>query len=153
MIKFKSKKYPKKKSFFLVFQDYAWEIYLYLFSILMLILFYQLATHQNIFYSGILGVFAVTILGNIIAGIKMQRQVAEIVFYNQQFYIKSIYDVIFKRKPNFFPIPYANPRISNEGLSITYFDNIITIEREEWEDWGDIYQSFLQTNYWRSSSS
>lgn len=146
MIRVKSTNYPAGNPF-KIFQDYAWWYYMVLFSTLMLILFFQLARRGPILMPGVAGIFGTVVFSNVLAVVRMKKERAEIGFHEKHFFIRSVYQVLMRKEPAFFPLPYANPRISGDVLYITYFDNIVVLDKEEWEDWDEMLYYFGLRKY------
>ncbi len=147
MIRLRSIFYPGNKHQFNVFQEYAAPFYMTLFSILMLILFYQLARRAPILFPGTIGAFSVVILSNAFAIVNMKRKQAEMGFHEGHFYVRSVYDSLLKREPNFFPLPYSNPQLKGDRLYVTYFDRILCLNPYDWENWNDIMYFFGFKHY------
>lgn len=118
-----------------------------LFSTLMLIMFFQLARREPILVPGLIGVFGTVVFSNVLAVVRMKKEQAEIGFHEGHFYIRSVYQIIMKKDPVFFPLPYTNPRIKNETLYVTYFDNILELNKEEWEGWEEMLYYFGLRKY------
>lgn len=85
-------------------------------------------------------------IANIFAYSSMKKSYAQIFFVNNHFSLISVYDISFKEdnQGHVFPLVLANPRISADQntLSIHFNDQIITLNREDWDDF-DLIHNWL----------
>jgi len=142
MVTIKSTYFPRNSNPFRVFQEYAWRFYMGLFFALMLVLLYQLARRGVILWPGVIGVFATVVLANLFAIVRMRKDLAEIGFHEGHFYLRDVYQTTFGQKADFFPLPYANAQLRGDQLTVTYFDSIYILNRDEWEKWDDLLYYF-----------
>ena len=56
----------------------------------------------------------------------------------------SVYDIIYKKEPEPFPLIYTNAQLSADGdkISIHFHDQILTLRRENWEEFDLIWDYF-----------
>jgi len=150
MTNFKSKHYPKSSNGVLIMQEYAMQYYA---GINMLIILGVLLKLYGTYGSGSLLYFVLggevlaLVLGNVLAYGSMRRNYAELFFLKDHFSAISVYDMLFSqdKEPTAFPLVYANAHMDSEEkkLSFTFNDQIITLRKENWEEFDLIYNYFI----------
>ena len=83
-------------------------------------------------------------LGNLFAYGKLRRSIAEILFVDDHFSLISVYDLVNEKKPNAFPLIYANPSmLSEDVISIHFNDQVINLKRANWGEEFDLLCDYL----------
>lgn len=143
---FKSIHYPKELHPIVISQKYAGAAYLWLTISLVVLIVYRLSLGFNVFYTGIIGVFLSIFLSNVFAVIKMRKTITEVGFYNDNFYINNVYDLVRDHETLMFPLHYANPKNSSEGLIVHYFGRVFILKQEDWDDenWEGMLGEFVR---------
>jgi len=94
---------------------------------------------QGILWFSIVGTALALGLGNILAYAKLRRDIAEIFFLEKHFSVISVYEILFGRNQQVFPLIYANPVLGNDVISIHYNDQVLQLQRDDWEDFDLIW--------------
>jgi len=142
MQKFKSSHFPdSRKSLFILIQEEAWDIYAGLFGLLAMVLVFLLAYGRDFMLLAIVGVFIVIGLSSLFGVSRLKNRIAEFGVYENQFYIKSVYDIMKNEKGKFFPIPYSNFKVNKKGIQLTYFDRLVMLKASEWPDLNEMLGS------------
>ena len=96
---------------------------------------------------------------NQLAQASLRRTYAQIRFVGDHFSLISVHDILSENDNHAFPLRYANPsRMGSDRIQLHYSDQVITLKREDWEDF-DIIWSWLvappsppeSTGAWTSS--
>ena len=86
-----------------------------------------------------IGVF----IANALAQASLRRTYAQIQFVGDHFSLISVHDVLSQNDNHAFPLRYANPsRMGADRIQLHYSDQVITLVRDDWEDF-DIIWSWL----------
>ena len=153
MTSFKSHNYPKSNNGLLVMQEYAMQYYAAFNLILMLTIItkiYSGGYEQTVLWIAIIGEVVALILGNLLAYGKLNRTMATVFFVDRHFSMVSVYDMLFKKEQSHaFPLVYANPQMDAEEkiLSVHFNDQIITLKREDWEEFDLLRDYFYAAQY------
>ena len=135
---FKRIDFPSDSRRWVVLQDFMARPLLICFAIFAAMLLFLMARHDAVLLPGIIGVFAVVVLGNFLGTTNAKSQFLEIGFADGYFYLQSAYDIAFKKDLKMYPITYANAIRKGDTLHINYIDQNIKLNREQWENWYDI---------------
>ncbi len=147
MTSFHSKHFPNSKNGLLVLQGFAMQ-YIGGFNVVLMLGILVKVVSQgaglNILWIAVIGEIIAVGLGNLLAYAKLKKTYAQIFFVNEHFSLISVYEILFKRENNAFPLRYANPRLDGEQniLTIHFNDQIITLRREDWEEF-DLIRDYL----------
>ncbi|MEL7532907.1 MAG: hypothetical protein AAFN10_16425 [Bacteroidota bacterium] len=147
MTSFHSKNFPNSKNGLLVLQGFAMQYIAGFNVVLMLGILVKVVSQGaglNILWIAVVGELIAVGLGNLLAYAKLKKTYAQIFFVNEHFSLISVYEILFKRENNAFPLRYANPRLDGEQniLTIHFNDQIITLRREDWEEF-DLIRDYL----------
>ncbi|MEL6591882.1 MAG: hypothetical protein AAFQ68_17445, partial [Bacteroidota bacterium] len=147
MTSFHSKHFPSSKNGILVLQSFAMQYIAGINVVLMLGILVRVVSHGadvGLIWFAVIGELIAVGLGNLLAYAKLKKTYAQIFFVNEHFSLISVYEILFKRENNAFPLRYANPRLDGEQnvLSIHFNDQIITLRREDWEEF-DLIRDYL----------
>ncbi|MEL6674270.1 MAG: hypothetical protein AAFR61_18835 [Bacteroidota bacterium] len=139
MTSFRSKHYPKSSRRFAVVQDAAMQYFGAFNIVIMLVVLLNISQGSfgnSLLWTVIIAEILALVLGLMMAYVQLRKRYAEIFFVNQHFSLISVYDIVYEQKQEAFPLAYANPQFSFEQDKITfhYHDQIITLRREDWED-------------------
>ncbi|MEM9936251.1 MAG: hypothetical protein AAF824_21685 [Bacteroidota bacterium] len=151
MTRFRSKHFPSHRNKLWMLQEFAIYYYGIFFFVLMLAIIIRVASGQSILWLGLIGALAAMGLGNVFAYAKLKRTYAEIFFLESHFSLISLYEIQYQPHNHVFPLRYANARHEGDRISLTFLDQIITLKREDWEDF-DLIWSCLQNAHTTESS-
>lgn len=140
MTSFKSKHYPASSNSLMVIQDIAMRYYAVLALIVMAAVMVKISIGQSPLWVGVLGFIGAIIMGNAIAYVQLRKQYAQIFFVKQHFSLISVYEILYKKENNAFPLRYANPTRSEDQINLHFNDQIITLDRDDWEDFDLIWE-------------
>jgi hypothetical protein len=149
---FHSKKYPSSRNGLLVLQGYAMNYFAGINLVLMLGILVRIVSHgaeSSLIWWAIVGEAFAVAMGNLLAYAKLKRTYAEIFFVNEHFSLISVYEILFKRENNAFPTRYANPSLTadQETLTIHFNDQIITLKRQDWDEFDLIRDYFYAKQF------
>lgn len=147
MTSFQSKNFPTSKNGILVLQGFAMQYIAGFNVVLMLGILVKVVSQgagMDILWIAVIGELIAVGLGNLLAYAKLKKAYAQIFFVNEHFSLISVYEILFKRENNAFPLRYANPRLDGEQniMTIHFNDQIITLRREDWEEF-DLIRDYL----------
>lgn len=147
MTSFQSKLYPRSRNSLLISQEYAMRYYGGLNMIIMLGILVKVVSGgfggQSMIWAVVIAEIIAIGLGNLMAYSKLHRSYAEIFFVNEHFSLISVHDILFKKENHAFPLRYANPAQPDEDtLTIHFNDQVITLKRENWEEF-DLIRDYL----------
>ncbi|MFK7926509.1 MAG: hypothetical protein AB8H47_31460 [Bacteroidia bacterium] len=147
MNSFQSKHFPTSKNGILVLQGFAMQYIAGFNVVLMLGILVKVVSQgagMDILWIAVIGELIAVGLGNLLAYAKLKKTYAQIFFVNEHFSLISVYEILFKRENNAFPLRYANPRLDGEQniMTIHFNDQIITLRREDWEEF-DLIRDYL----------
>ena len=137
----------------MVMQEYAMQYYGAFNLIIMLAVItkvYSGGFGQTVLWIAIIGEILALGLGNMLAYAKLNRTIANVFFVNQHFSVISVYEILFPKEENHaFPLIYSNPNMDIEQttISIHFNDQIITLRREEWEEFDLMRDYFYAAQY------
>ncbi|MEM6800551.1 MAG: hypothetical protein AAF696_04055 [Bacteroidota bacterium] len=150
MTNFRSKHYPRSSNGVLIMQEYAMQYYAginILIILGVLLKLYGPYGGDSMLYFVVIGEVIALALGNLLAYGSMKRSYAELFFLKDHFSAISVYDMLFSKdkKPTAFPLIYSNAHMDpdQEKLSFTFHDQIITLRRDNWEEFDLIYNYFI----------
>lgn len=149
MTNFRSKHYPRTSNGVMVMQEYAMQYYAGINLIIILGVLLKLygPYEGNMLYFVVIGEVIALVLGNLLAYGSMKRSYAELFFLKDHFSAISVYDMLFSKdkEPTAFPLIYANAHMDHEEkkMSFTFHDQIITLRRDNWEEFDLIYNYFI----------
>ncbi|MEO0470664.1 MAG: hypothetical protein AAF206_13645 [Bacteroidota bacterium] len=147
MTSFQSKYYPKTRNGLRVLQEHAMQYYA-AFNLVIMV-----GVLVNVISGGggfpmlwavvIAEIFAVAV-GTLLAYVQLRKRYAQIFFVNEHFSLISVYEILFQRENNAFPLIYASPSLNAEQdqLTIHFNDQVITLHRDDWEDF-DLIRDWL----------
>ena len=147
MDSFRSRQFPRSRKGLLVVQEYAMQYYGAFNLVLMLVVLVRIVSAgagPSLLW-WIIGAELIALgLGNMLAYAKLKRTYAEIFFVNEHFSLISVYEILFQRENNAFPLRYANPSLSGDHsrLVIHFNDQVVTLKREDWEEF-DLIRDWL----------
>ena len=78
------------------------------------------------------------------AYIKLRKNIAEIFFLQDHFSLISVYEILYGSENKAFPLRYANPQRTADGISLHFDDQIINLKEEDWEDFELIWNCLTQ---------
>jgi hypothetical protein len=108
----------------------------------MLGLVVKMAAHESFLGIAVVGLLGSVILGNLFAIVKLKKTYAEIFFVGEHFSLISVHDILFSQQKKAFPILYANPQRNEQFISFHFGDQIIQINRREWENPDALWEAF-----------
>jgi len=100
------------------------------------------AGHDGLIF-GIIGLMGATLLGNVMARVQLRRSIAEIFFINDGFSIISIEDILQQSAKRSFPLRFADPTRTATQIQFNFEDQIITLNKEDWEAEFDLIWTWL----------
>lgn len=118
-------------------KHYGW-----LSATLFLILLYLMNRSQALIWIGIAGGIACFWFANMLAGVSMRRCYAEIFFVNEQFCLLSVYDLVFDQPQQAFPVLYASPQRTADGIQLNYHDQVVILRNSDWPQIQEVWQRF-----------
>lgn len=131
----------------MILQEYAMYYYGIFALVVMVGVMLKIYFGQNPLWFGIIGMVVAVALGNMMAYVRVKKNIAEIFFVQDHFSLISVYEILFGAENNAFPLRYANPQRTADGLSLHFNDQIIHLKAEDWEDfeliWGWLTQETL----------
>ena len=71
---------------------------------------------------------------------------AEIFFVGEHVSLISVYDILFPKQKEAFPLRFTNPSRSENRISFHYNDQIISLKKEDWEEFDLIWEAFFDIN-------
>lgn len=143
IMSFRSRHYPKATSAFRIRQEYAMRYYAVLFFIVMVGVVIRIqAGNDGLIFGGI-GMVLATFLGNVMARVQLRRSIAEIFFINDGFSIISIEDILTQSAKRSFPLRFADPTRTLTQIQFNFEDQIITLQKEDWESEFDLIWTWL----------
>ena len=143
MASFKSINYPQNKHLFYVVQSYASTMYVRFFSVLMIVLIYALSKKAPLLYLGIFGCAVTLVLSQFAAIVEMKRKIAEIIIVEDQYLLRTVYDVVFNKLTPMIHVSLSNARIDKDIITLTYNQRVITLKKSDWDDWEGLQRIFL----------
>jgi hypothetical protein len=142
MLRFQHKNFPGQGSRKFLLQEYMLRPTLILFIVFAGILLLLLSRHEPVMIPGLSGLFIVLIIGNVLGDSFARSDFLEIGFENHFFYMRSAYDIVNKKNLKFYPLVYANPVISADGMSLNYIDHTIKLHKADWEKFDELWAAF-----------
>ncbi|MEO1448395.1 MAG: hypothetical protein AAFV07_02645, partial [Bacteroidota bacterium] len=144
---FKSTYYPKSRNNLQISQEFAMQYYGAFNIVIMLgVMVHIVGNGVGMKLVGwVIAAEAIAlILGNLFAYAQMRKSFAQIFFVNEHFSLISIYDILNDEPHTAFPLRLASPQISADQnrLSLHFNDQVITLKREDWEDF-DLIRDWL----------
>lgn len=121
---------------------------LFLFLIFAGMLLVLMARHEPVIVPGVAGIFIVLVVGNILGDSYARSAYLEIGFENHFFYMRSAYEIVNNKNLKYYPVAYANPVMSADGLTINYIDHSIKLKKADWERFEEMWAAFnfIQAN-------
>lgn len=144
MTSFKSRYYPANSQRIVIIQEYALRYYAFFFIVFMLLIMLRILSGKEIIFEAIAGAIGSVVLGNMIAYGAMKRRIAEIFFVNDSFSVVSVHDILYRKPGQSFPLRMANVFRSGDEIQFTYGDQIMRIQKEDWEAF-DLIWNWLNT--------
>jgi hypothetical protein len=139
---FRSQHYPTNTNRFTIVQNKAMTYYAAIALVIMLGVVAAIAQGGGehmlliVVIAAGLGVF----FANGLANASLRRTYAQINFVGDHFSLISVHDVISNNENHAFPLRYAAPsRLSNDHIQLHYGDQVITLQRSDWEDFDIIW--------------
>ena len=148
MTRFRSRNYPTSTRKFLIVQELALRYYGIISVFIMIGVLAMLQSKQEgntIIWFVIGGMFVALIMGNMLAFVKLRKAWAEIFFVGNTFTLLSTYDILYGAEPVSFPVQFSNASRSAQNpdvIQLHYSDLIVTLNRDDWEDF-DLIWSWL----------
>jgi hypothetical protein len=136
--RFRSRHYPRKANKVVVKQEYAMKFYAMFAAVVMMLAVLRMQSGHGILWFSLIGMVLAVVLGSFFANAQMERQVAEILFVNDSFSIISVKDALHQGPTGRFPLHFSNPHRTENTITFTYEDRILTLKREDWEDEFDL---------------
>jgi predicted membrane protein len=129
---FRSGHYPRNTNAFVITQEYAMRYYFVLMFIAMLGAVIRTYKQKEMLIFTIIAGALVLLLGNMMAHVRLRRDIAEIFFVNDGFSIISVHDILHKSPKRSFPLKWANPTRTQDEIQFHFEDQIMTLKREDW---------------------
>lgn len=152
MIIFRHINFQESKNKFSLLQEYMVRPILILFLLYSGMLLFLLAERSPILIPGIMGLFVVTIFGNIFGTSLAKGHFLEIGFSDNFFYLRSAFDIARNKNLKFYPLVYASAQRQGNIIHLNYIDQTIKLKAEDWEKWDEIWLSLNNINYGQRSS-
>lgn len=152
MTSFHSKKYPRSRNGLVVMQSYAMQYFAGFNVVIMLGCLLRIVSQgpeAALLWWVLFGELFAVGMSNLLSYAKLKKTYAELFFVNEHFSLISVYEILFKRENNAFPTRYANPILSGdqEILTIHFNDQIVTLKREDWEEFDLIRDYFYAKQF------
>lgn len=143
MTSFRSRFYPQSTNAFLLRQESSLQIYAGLAAVLMLGIMVMVVSGKSpvvLLTFSLVGVVLAILMGNSLGGVKLKRTPAEIFFLESHFSLISVQAILNEETEDPFPLMYANASTNGQVLQFTYHDQVMTLKREDWEEFDLICQ-------------
>ena len=144
MLIYHHKNYTPGANRFQLLQEYMMRPYLILFLIFAGMIITLLAEHEPVLLPGIIGIFAIIIVGNILGTSLAKSQYLEIGFQEGYFYMRSAYDIGMRKNLRFYPLSYANATRDGSTIYVNYIDQVVKIRHDDWSQWPELWAMFSQ---------
>ncbi|MFK7972543.1 MAG: hypothetical protein AB8F95_19385 [Bacteroidia bacterium] len=153
---FQSNNYPEHTNRFAMVQNTAMTYYAAIALVIMLavvVTISQGSGGQEIALIVAVAAGAGVFIANALAQANLRRTYAQIRFVGDHFSLISVHDILSDDDNHAFPLRYAAPsRLSNDKIQLHYADQVITLNREDWDDF-DVIWSWLVAPQWEASTS
>lgn len=146
MHSFKSKHFPTTNKPFMVVQEAAMYYYAIISVFVMLGIILLMQAGKEILWFAMFGFSLAIFLGNVLARVKLRKMYAEIFFAGEHVSLISVYDILFPKQKEAFPLRFANPGRSHTSISFHFNDQIVVLNREDWEEFDLIWEAFFDVN-------
>ena len=126
-------------------QEYAIQYYATFTLVVMLGVMMSIANGKggrDLIIWATLGELAALGLANLMAMAKLKRSYARITFVGDHFSLISVHDILYGNENHAFPIRYASASRGQDSIQFHYNDQIITLNREDWDDF-DLIWNYL----------
>ena len=142
---FTSKHFPSNRNRLFILQEYAVQYYAAFTLVVMLGVMLSIANGKggrDLILWTVIGELLALALANLMAGAKLKRSYAQITFIGDHFSLISVHDILYDNKNHAFPLRFANAQRGEDRIQIHYNDQIITLDRDEWDDF-DLIWNYL----------
>ena len=144
--RFRSSNYPKTGQPFMVIQETAMKYYGIFILAAMTAVMIKLYNRQDVLLVGMIGSVLAVVLANFSAYVVLHKRNAEIFFVNDNFSLISVYDILYEVPHKAFPLKFANPTRTEDEIQIHFVDQIMTLKREDWEEF-DLFWNWLNQSH------
>ncbi len=143
MTSFRSRFYPSHTNALMLRQEHAMNYYAGFTAALMLGILVMVVSGKGTFALlafSLIGAVVSIVMGNVLAGVKLNRLPAEIFFIEDQFSLISVQALLDQSEHEVFPLAYASAISNGNVLQFHFQDQVLTIRREDWEEFDLICQ-------------
>lgn len=130
----------------MVVQEAAMYYYALISVFVMLGIILLMQAGKGILVFAMVGFTLAIVIGNVLARVKLRKMYAEIFFVGEHVSLISVYDILFPKQKEAFPLRFANPGRSENRLSFHFNDQIIVLNKEDWEEFDLIWEAFFDVN-------
>lgn len=142
MLKYFHINFPESANRFQILQEYMVRPYLMLTAIFGIILLVLISQHKPVLWPGIIGSFTIIFLGNMLGQLYAKNAFLEMGFSEEYYYMRSAYDIAYKKDLRLYPIVYANATRQGDTIMINYIEQNVKIRRADWRDWEEVWYRF-----------
>ncbi len=146
MHSFKSKHFPSTSKPFLIVQEAAMYYYALISVFVMLGIILLMQAGKDILGFAVIGFAVAILMGNVLARVKLRKMYAEIFFAGEHVSLISVYDILFPKQKEAFPLRFANPGRGQTTISFHFNDQIIVLQKEDWAEFELIWEAFFELN-------
>lgn len=130
----------------MVVQEAAMYYYALISVFVMLGIILLMQAGKDILGFAIVGFILAISLGNLLAQVKLRKMYAEIFFVGEHVSLISVYDILFPKQKEAFPLRFTNPGRTPNTLSFHFNDQIIVLKKEDWAEFELIWEAFFDIN-------
>ncbi|RMG61004.1 MAG: hypothetical protein D6722_20270 [Bacteroidetes bacterium] len=152
MTRFISHKYPRSANKLLITQEYAMPYYAAFNGVIMLLLLVQIVSGGmgiDLLWWVVIGEALALGLGNLLGRARLRRTYAQLFFVSDHFSLISVHDILSGEEHQAFPLKFANASLDPEGdrLTLHFSDQVVVLQREDWEEFDLICEYFFAAQY------
>ncbi len=144
MNSFKSKYYPRSGNKVFMFQEYAVRYYGIFFAVYFIYIALLIFQGGEIGIGAIIGLLLCLVFGNFFTYAFLKRKIAEVFFVDETVTVITIYDILFREPGKPFPLRLVNPFRTGNEITFTFQDQILSLEKEDWEGFELLWESLNQ---------
>ncbi|MEM6261185.1 MAG: hypothetical protein AAGI38_01660 [Bacteroidota bacterium] len=145
MTRFRSVHYPETNNGFMLSQEYAMRYYAIFSLIVMVGVLVLISSGKPVLWFALIGEGIALVIANAAAQVSLRKRYAELFFVNQHISLISVQEILSPGENFAFPLMYTNPTRSENEITIHFNDQIVTLKREDWEDF-DLIWDWLTSN-------
>ncbi|MGZ5243719.1 MAG: hypothetical protein ACXWEY_09765 [Bacteroidia bacterium] len=131
--------FPDSANRFQILQEYMVRPYLMLTAIFGIVILVLISQHKPVLWTGIIGSFAIVFLGNMLGQLYAKNAFLEMGFSEEYYYMRSAYDIAYKKDLRLYPIVYANATRQGDTIMVNYIEQNVKIRHAEWKEWEEVW--------------